>query len=166
MLPTVRKIKKSDRAHDFPRINTEQGFTLVEILIALFIVGILSAIALTSYLSIVQRAKSCRNYLCIGLDPIQKGCATEIKTIASTGFQGTTIEVRYSAKCDASWARKTGPFISGSSDYVENREGQRYGQALVRDGYIQHYSDMGPGKELRACIELPSGETGCTDFPN
>jgi prepilin-type N-terminal cleavage/methylation domain-containing protein len=166
MLPAVLKIKKSDRAQFLPIKKTDQGFTLIEILVALFIVGILSAIALTSYLSIVKKAKSCRNYLCIGLDPIAKGCATDIKTIASTVFQGTTIEVRYSAKCDASWARITGAFISGSSDYVEDREGNRYGQAKVRDGLIQHYSNMGLGKELRACIELPSGETGCTDFPN
>ncbi len=147
--------------------NTEQGITLIELLVVLFIIGILSAVAIPIYLGYVNKAKSCRNYLCIGLDPVEAGCATNIGTIKSTVFEETTIELRYSAKCDTSWSRSTAPpgSISGSTLYVEDTQGNIYGQYNIpEDRETKHFSNMGPGKELKACVQSPNGEIACTEL--
>lgn len=145
------------------RKETTQGITLIELLVVLFLIGILSAIAIPIYLSYIDKAKSCRNYLCIGRDPVEAGCATNIQTIKSTVIEGATIELRYSAKCDASWSRATAP--PGSTLYVEDLQGNVYGQYIVPvDQYAQHFSNMGPGKELKACVQFQSGEIACTEL--
>jgi prepilin-type N-terminal cleavage/methylation domain-containing protein len=151
--------------HCCARKNTAQGHTLIELLVVLFIIGIFAAIALPSYLHFVQKVKSCRNYLCIGLDPVEAGCAVDIKTIKSTVVEGTKIELRYSPKCDASWSRATAAQQQpGSTLYVEDIQGISYGSYVIPgDQYTQHYSNMGPGKELNACVQFSSGETACTD---
>ena len=152
--------------HYLARKNTAQGYTLIELLVVLFIIGIIAAIAIPTYLGLIKKVKSCRNYFCIGLDPVQAGCATNIKTIKSTVFEGTKIELRYSAKCDASWSRATAAQKQpGSILYVEDLQGIAYGQYTIPvDQYTQHYSKMGSGKELIACVQFPSGEIACTDY--
>jgi hypothetical protein len=137
----------------------------MELLVVLFIIGILAAIAIPTYLNLIEKVKSCRNYLCIGLDPVVAGCAVNIKTIKSTVYEGTKIELRYSAKCDASWSRATAVQKQpGSVLYVEDLQGIAYGHYTIpADQYTQHFSNMGAGKELTACVQFPSGDIACTD---
>jgi hypothetical protein len=113
----------------------------------------------------------CYGQSCIGRDPRDNKCNIDTKTITSTAgnflnseskLTNFEVELRYSAKCDAGWSRSTAP--SNSILYVEDPQGIKYGQYTIpNDGFSAHYSNMGPGKQLRACIQLPDGKQICTD---
>ncbi|NER25905.1 MAG: DUF2690 domain-containing protein [Symploca sp. SIO1C2] len=105
----------------------------------------------------------CKETTCIDLDPKDTGCAQDARTLTIKEFQSIEIELRYSIKCQASWARSTAPI--SSVIYTEDTQGQKYGlYTITRDGYQQHYSSMGPGRKLKACFQVPDQELQCTEL--
>lgn len=144
--------------------NHDQGMTLLELLIALLITGILTSIALVTFFSTIK--KSCWNESCADLDPIDQNCHKDATTVIEEDFDDINVELRHSFKCQASWARSTAP--DGSTIYVEDSNGKRYGNyEVVPDPYIRHYTNMSPGLIMRkACAKLPNGQEQCTEFVN
>jgi len=49
----------------------------------------------------------CYGTSCNGKDPQAMGCATDARTIANRVGNGVRVELRYSKRCDARWARST-----------------------------------------------------------
>ncbi|MDV3350952.1 DUF2690 domain-containing protein [Leptothoe sp. LEGE 181152] len=139
-----------------------QGFTLIEVLVVIVIVSILSTIGLANFLNIVhpcfQEPESCLNK-----DPIQKKCDRKPQTKAERQVEDIHIELRYSPKCNMTWARSTAP--KGSEIFVVDLNKRQYGNYTIpADRYNQHYGDMGPGFAAGACVYTLEGELLCTDL--
>jgi hypothetical protein len=140
----------------------------------LLFISLVSAWGLITARNMVLDRPLCYGASCIGRDVVNNKCDIDKQTITSTIGNFLTskgrltafkVEMRHSKRCSSTWVRTTGPFITDSIDYLEDREGNRYGQTKVQDGLTQHYSDMGPGDiEIKACVQPPSGELKCTNF--
>ncbi|MBD1808864.1 DUF2690 domain-containing protein [Microcoleus sp. FACHB-SPT15] len=106
----------------------------------------------------------CKNTSCMSLDARNQGCAIDAETILEEKINGISIELRYSAKCDASWSRAIVP--PGSRIYVEDAQGKKYGDnyRIPPNDPVKgaHYGNMGPGRNLKACIEIPKKQVICT----
>lgn len=140
----------------------------------LLLISLVSAWGLNTVRNMVLDRPLCYSASCIGRDVVDNKCDIDKQTITSTignfpisedRITAFKVELRHSPRCNSTWVRTTGPFITGSIDYLEDREENRYGQAKVQDGLTQHYSDMGPGNlEIKACVQPPQGEVKCTNF--
>jgi Protein of unknown function (DUF2690) len=127
------------------------------------IVGIATEVVLA--ISSMKSGPSCKGSSCSGLDARDLKCDGSPQTLVDKKAQGITLDLRYSASCDASWARATVPI--GTVLYVENVNGQQFGHYIVpADGIPSaHYGNMGAGKALKACAKLPDTKVLCTDLP-
>jgi len=110
-----------------------------------------------------QELPRCKGKACIDLDPVYYGCHKygdrNIQIVQQ--FQDVEIQLWYSIKCQASWAYSNAPI--SSVIYTEDAQGQKYGQyTITRDKYYGHYGNMGPGKKLKACFQMPNQEPKCT----
>jgi len=113
--------------------------------------------------SIAKELPHCKGKACIDLDPVYYGCNKygDRNIQITQQFQGIEIQLRYSIKCQASWAYSNAPI--SSVIYTEDAQGQKYGQyTITRDKYYGHYGNMGPGKKLKACFQMPNQESKCT----
>jgi hypothetical protein len=137
--------------------------------------SIAAVLGITIYLSIkdVGQKPLCYKDSCINLDARNKKCDTDVQTIIEEKFKETTIQLRYSARCDAAWSRGVAP--PGSILYVEDDRGQKYGyyhpdgqpSLVLNDGIPSaHYGNMGPGRKLKACVQLPDSKHLCTKLAN
>jgi Protein of unknown function (DUF2690) len=128
------------------------------------IISIAVVLGATVYLAIkdVGKPPLCYQDSCINLDAKNQRCDADVQTIIYEQFQGTKIELRYSAKCDASWVRAGVP--PGSMLYLEDDRGKTYGAyTTLNDGIPSpHYGNMGPGRKLKACVQLPNTKILCT----
>ncbi|NER25903.1 MAG: DUF2690 domain-containing protein [Symploca sp. SIO1C2] len=105
----------------------------------------------------------CKETTCIDLDPANNGCDQDAQTLRIKEYQGIEVELRHSMKCQASWARSTAPI--SSIIYTEDVQGQKYGlYTIIKDGFQEHYSGMGPGKSLKACFQMPNQKPQCTQL--
>ena len=86
--------------------QTQKGFTLIELMIVIAIIGILAAIALPAYSDYTKRAKMSEPMLAAA------SCRTEISEMFSTGATPAQIGA---ARC-----QKTGTQVSPISQYVAN----------------------------------------------
>ncbi|NEQ66702.1 MAG: DUF2690 domain-containing protein [Symploca sp. SIO2D2] len=135
---------------------------------------IIGAVVLTvfgignTYLAWTLRGPLCYQDSCTDFDPINKKCDGDAITTVEGQFEETTIELRYSAKCDASWSRAIVPYQS--SLYVEDDGGKQYGKWEVPNNGIlgPSWGNMGPGRNLKACIQLPDPDDKhlCTQLAN
>lgn len=113
-----------------------------------------------------QKKQLCYRESCKNLDANNQKCDVprwNVQTLIKEEFKETTIELRYSAKCDASWSRAKVPV--GSILYVEDAQGEKYGEnyEVPNDKVLgEHYGNMGPGKKLKACVRLPDSKPLCT----
>jgi len=134
------------------------------------IVVVAGVLGITIYLSIkdIKQPPLCHKESCINLDAREQKCDPDVKTIIEEKFKETKLQLRYSAKCDAAWSKGVVP--PNSILYVEDDQGKKYGYykdskpALVPDDGIPspHYGNMGPGKKLKACVQLPDNKHLCT----
>jgi len=111
----------------------------------------------------IQKKPLCYRNSCANKDANNKGCDYDTERIIEEEFKETKIELRYSAKCDASWSRAIVP--PGSLLYVKDSQGNKYGDNyVVPDDKVSgaHYGNMGPGRKLRACVKLPDNRHLCT----
>jgi hypothetical protein len=70
---------------------------------------------------------SCYGDYCSGQDPQSSGCSADAYTVTSVGYNGGTLEVRWSPTCKTNWAR----INVGWSGYFRIQQ---------TTGYDQHYS--------------------------
>jgi type IV pilus assembly protein PilA len=86
--------------------QTQKGFTLIELMIVIAIIGILAAIALPAYSDYTKRAKMSEPMLAAA------SCRTEVTEMFQTGASA--------AQIDAANCQKTGNQASPISQYVAN----------------------------------------------
>jgi Protein of unknown function (DUF2690) len=103
-----------------------------------------------AYWAWTHRGPLCSRYSCTDRDPINKQCDGDAITTVEGKFKETTIELRYSAKCDASWSRAIVPYRS--SLYVEDNLGKQYGKWEVPNDGIsaEHFTSA---HMTGACLE-------------
>lgn len=131
---------------------------------------IISVIVLASigianiYWAWANKEPLCYRDSCVNFDPIHKKCDGDSTTTVKKKFKETTIELRYSAKCDASWSKAIVPYRS--SLYVEDAQGKKYGNWEVPNDGISspHFGNMGAGRKLKACVQLPDNKHLCTQL--
>lgn len=94
----------------------------------------------------------CHGGTCNGQDPIADACANDAYTAASVQTSEGFVELRYSPKCAANWAR-----ISGSSPgtwfWVQNNSGDAQ-QYYVPAGNDSGYTNMVDGTPLARAGDL------------
>ncbi|MBD2130091.1 DUF2690 domain-containing protein [Microcoleus sp. ZQ-A2] len=115
------------------------------------------------YWTLTHQSPLCQKETCINLDARNRKCDAGAITILEEKFKETTIELRYSAKCDAGWARAVVPV--GSRLYVKDAQEKKYGNNYVvpmNEIPGKYYGNMGPGRKLKACIQLPDNKHICT----
>ena len=97
----------------------------------------------------------CYNTSCIDGNPRHSKCDADVQTHLKEKVQNVTLQMRYSARCDASWASAIVPPYSIL--YLQDIKGNRYGEYTVEDDGISapHFSGMAPGKSLSVCVKLP-----------
>ncbi len=114
--------------------------------------------------NLIPQDPLCKNTSCINLDARNQKCAADAKTILEETINKISIELRYSAKCDASWSRAIVP--PGSRIYVEDAQGRKYGDnyRIPLNDPVKgaHYGNMGPGRNLKACVEIHKKQVFCT----
>jgi len=103
--------------HGKPGINNKQGFTLIELMIAVAIVGILTAIAYPSYTNYVNRGKR------------SEGRAALLDTAAK-------LERFYSDRSRYATANNTFPALTGFSTTTETG---KYTLSIATSGTFQTY---------------------------
>ncbi|MEM9924694.1 MAG: DUF2690 domain-containing protein [Cyanobacteria bacterium P01_D01_bin.50] len=114
-----------------------------------------------------QSKPLCYEESCNNLDATYQRCHLDAKTLIEEELQGRKIELRHSARCNASWTRAIVP--PGSTIYVKDSQGNIYADnyTVPNDKVpAAHYGNMGPGKKLRACVGLPNDTHLCTKLAN
>ena len=94
------------------KTQMQKGFTLIELMIVVAIIGILAAIALPAYQDYTNRAKAAEVVLAAS---VARTCVSEINQTAST-FVGTTFNA-----CDSSAVSQyvTGVDVDGATGAIE-----------------------------------------------
>lgn len=136
----------------------QQGFTLVELMIVIVIVGILSAVALPNFLSQTSKAK-----------------ATEAKTLASAAIKEAQVAWTESGSAGlAAWepAQPTGQCPAATENFAFNCSGTdplaarvtatgRAAAGDLKDRTISAVADITAGGPIRFCGTAP-GMTACS----
>lgn len=84
---------------------------------------------------------SCYAKTCNGQDPQNYGCAGDARTVRSVAEFGYTVELRFSAKCMAAWARIPSGAYPGAYMEAHNDVGNIV-SFNVPPGYSSGWSDM------------------------
>ncbi|MCF3964259.1 DUF2690 domain-containing protein, partial [Streptomyces fuscigenes] len=103
----------------------------------------------------------CAPGACAGRDPEDMGCASGRATTLATGaVGGAFVEVRYSAACDAAWARVTGSAPGGTLVITPGGSPVAADTGPRTGAYTPMVAAPDP-HGLRACLVLTDGEEGC-----
>jgi Protein of unknown function (DUF2690) len=109
----------------------------------------------------------CNGNSCIDRDPRNAKCDADAQTHLEQKIENTIIQLRYSARCHASWAAAIVPPYSLL--YVKDKDGKEYGRfSTESDGIAAaHFGNMGSGRNLSACIKRPQdNQAKCTTISN
>jgi len=136
-------------------------------LFVLAAVILVTGVAVEVFLSVkdIGLGPQCQGVACVGLDAKELRCDSRVETLVGEVIRGTTVELRYSPSCNASWTKAIVPI--GTVLYVEDAQGRQFGEYEVKnDGILTaHYGNMGAGKALKGCAKLPNSDRLCTSFP-
>jgi Protein of unknown function (DUF2690) len=139
-------------------------------LLRVFIVGLFLTILLFIDIRLnyedLSSPSLCNGALCTNKDPGNMLCERDAKTLVTKIVEDIQIELRYSKKCNAGWSRASVP--PRSILYLQDANGTEYGRySVTADTKAgDHFGDMGSGRQLRACVELPEGKHICTEMLN
>ncbi|MFF4582136.1 DUF2690 domain-containing protein [Streptomyces sp. NPDC001373] len=110
-------------------------------------------------------AVSCHGSACAWLEPAQSICAGDAVTAYSGNQYGAVIELRYSARCSAAWAKmsKTSP---GDRVVITPAQGpaEEYRQQYGRDAHTRMVAADKP-EDARACAIVQDRGTVCATEP-
>lgn len=110
---------------------------------------------------------------CWGKDPATTGCSQDARLALSTSFSYTTVQLRYSPRCNAAWERiyKNTTYLTDPSGTIRNNLGQA---AEIQSSWWEYngstswYSDMvsdTTGQVAQACAtEQVTNASGCTAY--
>jgi hypothetical protein len=132
-----------------------------------FLIGLFLLCSVNFYWIWTHQEVLCYGKYCNNLDPINQKCDGDAQTILVEKFQETTIQLRYSSKCNASWTKAFVP--SGSRLYVEDTQGNKYGYDYVvpiDKLATEYFGNMGEGRKLKACVQIPNLQKTCTKMAN
>lgn len=108
---------------------------------------------------------SCHGTACASLEPAQSICSRDAVTAYSGSQYGAVIELRYSARCSAAWAKmsKTSP---GDRVAITPTQGlaEEYRQQYGRDAHTRMVAADKP-EDARACAIVQDRGTVCATEP-
>ncbi|MFD0376479.1 DUF2690 domain-containing protein [Streptomyces sp. NPDC127112] len=108
---------------------------------------------------------SCHGTTCASLEPAQSICSSDAVTAYSGNQYGAVIELRYSARCSAAWAKmsKTSP---GDRVVITPTQGlaEEYRQQYGRDAHTRMVAADKP-EDARACAIVQDRGTLCATEP-
>ncbi|MGW4688921.1 DUF2690 domain-containing protein [Streptomyces sp. NPDC004244] len=108
---------------------------------------------------------TCAGVSCAALEPAATACANDAATALVGHDYGIRIELRYSARCRAAWAKMSGT-TAGDRVMVTPEQGaaQEYRQQYGHDAHTKMVPALSPG-DARACALVDGRGTVCATEP-